>query len=498
MKIRLNKTMLAGLILLLLPLAEGRAQQEPQQPVVLQLTLEKAIEIAMSESPTVRVANLEIEKKQYARKGAESSLYPQIDAVGQYTRTVQKQVMYMDGAFDMGSMLNPVLVPLAGGIEGALGSIPGYNPGTFGQMYEQLQRDYLAANPPASGDEGITVGRDNNWTMGLTLNWPVIVPTLWKSLQLSSLDVELAVEEARASKMNLSNDIKKAYYGVLLAQDSYNVFKKSHDNAIMSYNDIKQKHEQGMASEFDLIRADVQVKSVKPNLIQAQNALNLATLSLKALMGVDMDLPLEAAGSLKDYEETLYADMIQADTSLANNPDLKKFDIHTEQLKTSLELYKAQYWPTVAISGQYMYMSMNNDFRFSDYKWNPYSTVGLSVSIPLFNGFKKQSNIRETKVSIEQMKWQREDVVRKLTLSVKNSVSSMTNYVEQVYSSGDVVKQAQKAYEIAQKRYETGMGTLLELNDALLAVTQTQLMYNQAIFNYLSSKADLAKTLGLE
>ena len=495
-RLRLGKKMLAGLILLALPLG-GKAQIESNQ-AVLQLTLETAIEIAMSESPTINVANLEIEKKKYARKNAESSLYPQIDALGQYTRTIQKQVMYMDGAFDMTSMLEPLIVPLMGGIEGGLNATDGYSPGTFEKVYKQAQADYLAANPPASGDEGISVGRDNNWTAGLTLSWPVIVPSLWKSLQLSSLDVELAVEEARASKIDLSNEVKKAYYGVLLAQDSYNVFKKSHDNAVMSYNDIKLKHDQGMASEFDLIRADVQVKSVRPNLIQAQNALSMATLALKALMGVDMDLPLEASGSLKDYEEMLYADMIQADTSLANNPDLKKFDIHTEQLKKSLELYKAQYWPTIAISGQYMYMSMNNDFRFKDYKWNPYSTIGLSVSVPLFDGFKKQTNIRQTKVSIEQMRWQRADVVRKLTLAVKNNVNSMTNYVEQVYSSGDVVKQAQKGYEIAQKRYETGMGTLLELNDALLAVTQTQLMYNQAIYNYLSSKAELAKTLGLE
>jgi outer membrane protein TolC len=497
MKIELGKKFVMGMCIFAIPLA-GRSQQ---MPPVLQLTLEKAVEIALSESPTVKVADLEVEKKKYAKRTAASPLYPQIDIVGQYTRTLKKQVMYMDGAFDMSSMLDPMLVPLAGGLEQTFAQTGGsnYTPGDYAKNLEAAQAAYAQSHPATtSSDDGISIGRDNNWTGGLNLNWPVVVPTLWKSLEISSLDVELAVEAARASRVNMSNDVRKSYYGALLAQDSYNVFKQNYDNALLNYNDVKRKYEQGLVAEFDLITADVRVKSVKPNLIQAQNAFSLATLSLKALMGIDMDQPIEISGSLKDYEEVLFVDILSADTSLAHNSDLKQFDIQTEQLQKTLELYKAQYWPTIAISGSYMYMSMNNDFRFSSYKWNPTSTVGLSVSIPIFDGLKKHGDVKQTKVSLAQMKWQREDVVRKLNLSVKNSVNSMTNFVEQVFSTKDAVKQAQKGYDISKKRYDTGMGTLLELNDAQLANIQVSLAYNQAIYNYLSSKTDLAKILGLE
>jgi outer membrane protein TolC len=186
------------------------------------------------------------------------------------------------------------------------------------------------------------------------------------------------------------------------------------------------------------------------------------------------------------------------DTSLANSSDLKKFDIQTEQLQKTLELYKAQYLPTIAISGSYVYMSMNNDFRFGDYKWNPTSSVSLSISIPIFDGFKKSSDIKQTKISLEQMKWQREDVVRNLKLSVNNSLNNMTNFVEQVISTRDVVGQAQKGYEISKKLYDTGMGTLLDLNDAQLGLIQATLAFNQAIYSFLESKADLDKILGVE
>jgi outer membrane protein TolC len=487
MKVNVGKKM--SIILWVIFASLPAKAQDKQAP--LEVTLEKAIEIALSENPSVKIADLEIQKKKYAKQSTQSSLYPQIDAVGQYSRTLKKQVMYMDGAFDMGAMMVPVL-------ETAFGSaVDGYQPGTVSNALKTAEEAAAASNP-SSGNEGITVGRDNNWTGGFQLNWPVLVPTLWKSLEISSLDVELAVESARSSKIDMVNSIRKAYYGVLLAKDALSVLQESYDNALLNYKNIKNKFDQGVVSEFDLIRADVNAKNIKPNLIQAQNSYNIAALSLKALMGIDIDQKISVAGSLLDYEEGLYVEILNIDTSLVSNSDLKKFDIQTDQLQKSLELYKAQYYPTIAISGSYMYMSMNNDFKFGDYKWNPTSSVSLSISIPIFDGFKKSSDIRQTKVSLEQMKWQREDVVRNLKLAIDNNLNNMANYVEQVFSTKDVVAQAQKGYEISQKLYDTGMGTLLDLNTAQLGLTQASLAFNQAIYNFLASKADLDKLLGID
>jgi outer membrane protein TolC len=487
MKVDLGKKLIMTAITILIPFMANAQEKKPS----LELTLEGAIKIALSENPTVKVADLEVQKKKYAKKSSQSALYPQIDVVGQYSRTLKKQVMYMDGAFDTNSMM----LPLINGIDQTLASnITGYTPGENSDLMKNITANTVPTDPNA----GISIGRDNNWSGGVQLNWPVVVPTLWKSLELSSLDVELSVESARSSKINMVNSIRKAYYGVLLAKDALHVFQESHDNAVLSYNDINNKFKQGIVSEFDLIRADVNVKNIKPNLIQSQNAYNLATLSLKALMGVDMEQEISIPGSLLDYEEGLYSEVLGLDTSLDQNSDLKRFDIQTEQLQKTLQLYKAQYLPTIAITGNYMYMSMNNNFHFGDYKWNPYSTVSLNISIPLFDGLKKANDIRQTKASLEQMRWQREDVVRNLQLAVNSNVNNMTNYVEQIFSTKDVMAQAKKGYEISQKLYDTGMGTLLDLNTAQLGLTQASLAFTQAIYNFLTSKADLDKTLGLE
>ena len=461
--------------------------QDKQAPLVV--TLEKAIEIALSENPTVKIADVEIQKKEYAKKTTQASLYPQIDAIGQYTRTLKKQVMYMDGAFDINSMLMPMFMGLEQTFKGVY---PDYVDGT---MMGNIQAN---TPPPTSGNDGITVGRDNNWTGGFNLTWPVVVPTLWKSLELSSLDVELAVENARSSKINMVNAVRKSFYGILLAKEAVQVYQENYENAILNFNNINNRYQQGISSEFDLIRADVNAKNIKPNLTQAQNAYNLATLSLKALMGIDMDQEVSISGNLFNYEQSLYTELVSLDTSLVNNSDLKKFDIQNEQLKKTLELYKAQYLPTIAISGNYVYMSMNNNFKFGDYRWNPYSTIGISVSIPIFDGFKKENNIRQTKASLIQMEWQREDIVRNLKLAINSNLNNMTNYVEQVFSTRDVFEQARKGYEISTKLYDTGMGTILDVNTAQLGLMQARLAFTQAIYNFLASKADLDKTLGIE
>ena len=455
----------------------------------LELTLEKAIEIALSENPTVKIADLEIQKKEYAKKSVQASLYPQIDAIGQYTRTIKKQVMYMDGAFDINAMMMPMFMGME---QTFIGISPNYIPGTL------ISNIQASTPPPAAGSDGITVGRDNNWTGGFNLTWPVVVPTLWKTLDLSSLDVELAVENARSSKINMINAVRKAFYGALFAKEVVNVYQENFDNAVLNFNNIYNKYKQGVASEFDLIRADVNANNIKPNLTQAQNAYNLTVLSLKAFMGIDMDQEVSISGNLFSYEQSLYAELIRIDTSLVNNSDLRKFDIQNDQLKKTLELYKAQYLPTVAITGNYIYMSMNNDFKFGDYRWNPYSTIGLSVSIPIFDGFKKSNNIRQTKASMLQMELQREDIVRNLKLAINSNVNNMSNFVEQVYSTKDVFEQARKGYTISKTLYDTGMGTILDVNTAQLGMMQARLAFMQAIYNFLASKSDLDKILGID
>lgn len=485
-----NKKVICAVCLILPSLAFRMQAQE--QPLVL--TLDQALEIAMSENPTVRVAEQEIEKKKYAKKGSYAALFPQINFSADYSRTLKKQVMYMDGdAFDIGSMLGPVTEPIIKGADKTIADmVPGYKPGT-------LQDNIDANTPPpvvSSGDGGISVGRDNNWSLGFNASMPLINASLWQSLKISGQDVELAIEQARSSKIDMTNQVKQSYYSVMLANDSYRVFKESYDNAMENYLDIKKKYDQGLVAEYDLIRADVSVKNLEPNMLQAENAVVLAKWQLKALLGVDLEMPIECVGMLSDYESELFGDYLAIDTTLANNTSLRQLDIQYDQLRTNLKLQKYDYLPTLSLSALYNWSSMNNDFKFKNYQWNPYSTIGLSLSIPIFSGGSKLQKINQTKVTMSQMGLQREDLQRNLQLATKQYIDNMNTCLKRYDAAQKGVSQAERGQMIAQKRYDTGAGTLLELNDAELALTQSKLNFNQAIYDYMVSKAELDKIIG--
>lgn len=412
----------------------------------LWLTLDQALQIALSENPTIHVADQEITKQEYAKKGTYSSLFPQVDFSGAYQRTIEKQTMYMDG------------------MEGMSG--------------------------------GLKVGRDNYYSAGFTASMPLISAPLWQSLKISAYDVEVSIEKARSSRIEMEDQVKQAFYSVLLAHDALNVFRQAYDNAVFNYNEIERKYQQGLLAEYDLIRANVNVKNAEPNMYDAENSLILARWRLKALLGLDLESNIECVGSLSDFEQNLIGDYLNTNLSLENNSNLKQLDLQHKQLETTKKMQTAQYYPTLSLGFDYQWISMNNNFKFKDYNWDPYSTLSLSLKIPIFSGGKRYSDVKQTQISIKQLENQRLDTERSLNVAAKQYNDQMKTCIKQYQAASAGVEEAEKSYNITMKRYETGEGTMLEINDAQLSLTQSQLNLNQSIYNYLVAKSGLDKTLG--
>lgn len=414
----------------------------------LWLTLDQALQIALSENPTIHVADQEITKQEYAKKGTYSSLFPQVDFSGAYQRTIEKQTMYMDGMEDMG---------MSGGLK---------------------------------------VGRDNNYSAGFTASMPLISAPLWHSLKISAYEVELSIEKARSSRIEMEDQVKQAFYSVLLAHDALDVFRQAYDNAVFNYNEIERKYQQGLLAEYDLIRANVNVKNAEPNMYDAENSLILAHWRLKALLGLDLESNIGCVGSLSDFEQNLIGDYLNTSLSLENNSNLKQMDLQYKQLERTKKMQVAQYYPTLAMQFDYQWISMNNDFKFKDYNWDPYSVVSVSLRIPIFSGGKRYADVKKTQISISQLADQKLDLERTLNVASKQYNDQMKTCIKQYQAASAGVEQADKSYKITMKRYETGEGTMLDINDAQLSLTQSQLNLNQSIYNYLVAKSGLDKTLG--
>ncbi|MCE5177520.1 MAG: TolC family protein [Porphyromonadaceae bacterium] len=479
MKKEMNKPqIITGFVLLLLNLT-ATFTLSAQQTDSLQVDLSTALDIALSENPTVKVADMEITKKQYAKKSAYGALLPQLDIIGQYQRAIKRQTVYFDEGFGFGGDIDPTQ----------------YTPEEL-QIMEVLGK-MMGGGSETSG-EGIQMGRFNVWSAGLNVNLPIVMPSLWKNIQMSEVDIRLAMEKARSSRIDLINQVKKSYFSLLLAQDSYAVLKKTYETDSINLENIRNRFNQGVLAEYDVITADVRLKSLIPNILQSENMMKIAELQLKMLMGVDSDVPLKVTGSLDEYEATMFDAIIPADTSLINNSDIKQFDLQAEQAKNAFEMQKLQFSPTLVTNFNWTYMSQNNDFRFSNYRWDPYSMLGVTLQIPIFNGGQRYHNLKQSEVQLYQLREQRKDVERGLKLSIKNNYDLINKNIEQVVATQSSIAQARKGHEITLKRYETGMGTIVDVNAAALAVLNAELQYRNAIFDYLAAKSDLEKVLGYD
>lgn len=474
-----NKIVSRVAALLALSLWPGilRAQTQPTQPVVLDL--KTAISIALNENPTIKVADVEIEKKDYSKKETIAGLFPRIDGAASYSRTIEKQTMYMDSeAFDMSAMFAPI-----------------YN--TIGQLHPDFEMPQTGgSSASSSGETGMKVGTDNTYSVGFSASLPIIAPQLWKSVQMSSADIEQAVEAARSSRLSLVNQVEKAYYNLLLAQNSYEVIKMSYDNAKLNARDYKNKFEQGTASEYDVLRADVQVRNLEPTLLQTENSVKLSKLQLKVLMGIDMTVDVELTDRLEDYEASMYEATLNIDTSLEQNTDLRQLDLQTAYLKKAVDVQRMAWFPTLSATANYNWISMSYGGVFDDFRWSPYSTVGLSLSLPIFQGGSRLFKIKQAKANVLQLGLQRDNLKNTLSMQVQMSMDNIQKSVKQIASNKEGVRQAEKAYAIMQKSFEIGSATFIELNDADLALTNSRLSYNQAIYDFLAAKSDLQLLLG--
>ena len=415
-----------------------KAQDPSTSSTALHLTLDQALEIALSENNTIKIADMTVEKTGYARKGSYAALYPNISANGSYQRTLKKQVMVMD----MG-----------------------------GQPME------------------IKVGRDNNITTSASASMPIVNAQLWESLKLSGLDVELAVEQARSSKIAMV----KQFYAVLLAEKSLDVVTNVYDNAQKNYEKTLQRFNVGKASEVERLRAQVTMMNAEPNVSSAENAVLLATWQLKAVMGIDLNTEVEVVGNLDDYTTQLLSPYI-SEEDLSKNSSLLQLGIQGRMLESTIRMQKKQYIPTLAANINYNYNAMGDD----ELRWFPSSTAAVSLSIPIFDGLQKHYNIKQSKINKNMLDLQREDTERNLRVAIRNYNDQMALCIKNYQAADATVGIAQKSYDISEKMYEVGKATMVELNDAQVSLMQAQLTQAQAVYNFMVAKASLDELIGKE
>jgi outer membrane protein TolC len=432
-------------------LTQSTYGQEPTNTEILELDLATALTIAHDNNPTIKIAELEIVRVDYSKKEALGNLLPSLSASGQYTNNIMKSVMFMPESFS--AMMG-------------------------GQKYMEI-------------------GYKNSYTATVSAALPLVNFSLWEQIKGKQNEIDIIIEKSRASKLDMTKQVKDAYFAVLLAKNSLNVLERSINNAKETLKTTKASYEQGVVSEYDYIRAQVQVNNLNPTYISAKNGLDLAILQLKMILSLPTEQEISLKENLEDFSEKVTEINLNENTA-ENNSDLRQLDLNIVSLQNSLRLVNSQHLPSLSAFGQYSYLTQAEDYNFADYNWVGSAAVGLQLNIPIFNGRTVVNKAKQIKISLQELQLQKEYLKEGIDLQIQAAINNMKAAKEQLEANKDAIKQAERGYEIAKVRYQTGAGTILELNDSELSMTQANLTYQQSLYDYLIAQTNLEKVLGKE
>lgn len=440
------RTFLFGTLLTVSALTASAQRSYTSNDGMLHVDLKKAIDIALDENPTIRVAEKEVDLKVVADEEAWQALLPEISVNG------------------------------------------------------SLQHTLLAAEMKL-GNNSFKMGRDNTNTVnvGASLNVPIFAPTVYQNMKLTKEDIKLAQEKARGSKLDLINQVTKAYYQALLAKDSYLVMRQSYETSKLNYEVISERERVGKVSEYDKLSAEVQMRSMNSSMVSAENGQTLAMLQLKVLMGVTANIRLTIDDQLENYEPQLVIpQLLEQERQLINNSAIRQLDLNQSLLDRSYKIAKAAFLPTVSFTLAAQYQSLyNTNWEFWNYDYTPSASFTINVSVPIFKA-SNWTRLKTIKLQMAELEDNRTNTLRNLNMAADSYKTNMMSSLAQVNSNSIAVAQAEKALSISNKRYEVGRGTILEVNQSQTALTQAQLTYNQSIYDYLTNKSDFDYTLGKE
>jgi outer membrane protein len=411
------------------------------------LTLEKSIEMALSQNPYHLATEERIDGAQSQVREAVSNFLPQLSTMG----TVN---------------LNEKLFEL---------EFPSMIPG----------------EPPTRVEVDFT--RDYQFTFNLSV--PLFTAGRLKAgLKQANYNLKSTQEAVRQSRQLTIFNTKRAFYGCLLAREFVRVAELALKDAEDLYTNVKSQYDVGLASQFDLLRSEVRVVNLRPQLIQAKNSYETAKLNLKTLLGMEITNPIEVQGSLV-YEPVSFDPEDSVTQALQNRPEINQLIYQrkiTEQMKI---IARSQKLPSLALSGQFNFWA--DKFKFGDDNWQDYYSINLVLNWPLFSGFGPSARMAQADSALREIDLTMKGLKDAVEFDVNQAILKIEEARETLLSQERNVEQAEESLRIANLNFTEGMVTVLDVSTAQTALTQARVNYSLAVHNYFVAVADCNRAIGV-
>lgn len=350
-------------------------------------------------------------------------------------------------------------------------------------------------DPITGKSQRVTIDFTRDYQFSLSLSLPLFtggrLVSGFKQAKYNLLSTE---EGARQSENTTVFNAKTAFYGCLIAKEFVKVAEEAVEVAEKHLKNVKSLHEVGMASKFDMLRSEVQVANLKPQLIKARNNLEIAKLGLKTLLGIDLSQSLEIKGELiyEAYEPDLEECLAKA---LRNRPEVSQLNYQKQMAEETVKLARAADFPTVALSGTYNFWA--DKLNFQKDTWQSFYAINLVMNVPIFNGFSASARVAQSKAMIRELELTRKGLEETVGFEVRRAILNLKEAKESLLSQEKNVEQAQESLRIAELNFSEGLATTLDVSSAQAALSQAKTNYTQALYDYGVSLAQLDKAMGV-
>jgi outer membrane protein TolC len=350
-------------------------------------------------------------------------------------------------------------------------------------------------DPITGKPQRVTMDFTRDYQFSLSLSLPLFTGgRLISGFKQAKYNLLSTEEGARQSENTTVFNAKTAFYGCLIAKEFVKVAEEAVEVAEKHLKNVKSLHEVGMASKFDMLRSEVRVANLKPQLIKARNNLEIAKLGLKALLGIDLSQSLEIKGELiyEAYEPDLEECLAKA---LRNRPEVSQLNYQKQMAEETVKLVRAADFPTVALSGTYNFWA--DKLNFQKDTWQSFYAINLVLNVPIFNGFSASARVAQSKAVIRELELTRKGLEKTVGFEVRRAILNLKEAKESLLSQEKNVEQAQESLRIAELNFSEGLATTLDVSSVQADLSQAKINYTQALYDYVVSLAQLDKAMGV-
>lgn len=445
-----------------------------------QMTLEEAIQYALTESIKIKNARIEIADAEQQIIERRAIGIPQLNGNVSYTRYLEVPRQPLPEGFNIFGIFGQALAV-----------------DLYGLLSEDTQMavdQAFGGSNGATSSDGIAFFLPNNFTAALTLDAMVFDGSYFVALKAAREYRKYTVQEFATKEREVRNAVIEAYLPVLLLQENIGLLDKNIANLEKLLFETRELYKAGFAEQLDVDRQDLSLANLT---VERENLLRqteVALANLKYAIGYPLNEPLIVADSL----ETLIADAAEealvSEVDLQRRPEYQLLSQAVLMNELNIRLNKAGYLPALRAFGnvqqQYQGQSLSEGF------WAPSSYVGLNLSVPIFDGLNKKAKIQRAQLDLELARNQQKDIGRAIQLEVRNARTNYFNASKRLDSQQKNLGLAERIYNTAQVKYREGVGSSLETTQAEQSLYATQSNYIQALYDLLLAKARLDMALG--